>query len=347
MSDMFDIHSEYRRLSMDAAERAGFAVSRPLDAAKPARLAQIANRRRRVLDAVGELQMLTHHADSEIANSALASLHECLGAAVTHGPAPTPRRGLERIFVVADIVVTWLWTFGGHTSRRPEDAEPKLARRLRLALMLSTLLAALVGALFLASGGYAWALFFVLGAVAADLTESAIGRITWTESPVERWLASLISHLSELTVIVGIAWDQQRLGHPRGAAAVLVAGMAAIFGTFVRVSALQAGLCLRRSMAERAVRLLSVLAYIGLAQVWSGTALPTGSGLVAAVLFGSFGLWQTLALGIGKGLPAMRHETIDISLLVADARGGVQVRSVSGKRLPPVLRRAAEDPVCR
>lgn len=346
MSDAFEWDDHYVRLSVGAAERAGFPVpDRLVQVSAAAGLAHVESRRRRALDALGELQTLTNHDAAEVAEAATCSLHECLSASVARGPAAGPRQGLDRVLGAVEVAVAWLWTSAGRNRRCPEAADSRSVLRLRAGLMLWTLLAALASAFLLASGRYGPALALLMTAVGADLVEGAVGRITRVESPVERWLACVVSHLSELVVIIGVACDQLRLGHPRGSTAVLVAGIAAIFGTYVRVSALQAGLCFWRSLVERAARLLSVLVYLGLSLLWTGAAVPAAFGLMAALLLGSFGLWEALVYGIGKGLPALRQPTTAVTLVVADANGGVQVRSVSGTRAGAGAARCGNGPV--
>ena len=172
----------------------------------------------------------------------------------------------------------------------------------------------------IATGHYLAALVLVVVGAGLDVLEGALGRISGTESPQGRWFAAMGSHLGDIVVIVGIAIAELHAGHLGVATVVFIAGCWGLFGSLGRTLAREVGRVFwRSSFAERAVRLAATTGYLAVMSVDAAgdTAHRLAPWFVAA-LFGGFGVWEVLRVGIelrrdSGDYPALVHGPDDTS----------------------------------
>lgn len=253
---------QFRPLGFRLAEEAGYAVERPPGAQLPvrSRVATVENRTLRGLVALGELQRWLRDYNPNVRAAARDGIHECLYAAYT-GDHPD-RGSFEASLGIIDRWVRRILA----GNRGPDVAEshwlaPVLQRRLRLGGILGVVLAGAATALLFALGRPALALGLVALVAVVDILEGSASRATEGGGAYVGWFSCLASHFADLLILTGIALDQYR--HADAALGLLVvAAMAmSLFGSFVRVSALQAGFRFWRSRLERVVRFSSFIAY--------------------------------------------------------------------------------------
>jgi hypothetical protein len=284
--------------AMASAERRGFAVKQP--AGQP-RTAEHRQRmiRARLLQAAGaltELGQWLEDDDESVRLSARDAVNRCLEIAYT-GDRPEPARGvMDRILNRVD---SWL---RGVLERfvDPDDAEPAWAqpRRLRQTRLIGVglvLASATLAAVSLWAGWLVVALVAVITMALFDILEGSFARVTAMRDAQVRWLSCVLSHVSDVVVMVGMAIYLARRGLAGPADLMLLAAVISAVGSFVRVSALQAGNRFWRSPVERVVRFASALAFL--------FAVMAGSADVGTILAAG-GL---IAFGVGEGVRVLRR----------------------------------------
>ncbi len=283
-----DFVDRHLQRAIASAGRRGFAVD------QSARILTPAERRQRVLgrltlatSALTDLQQWLEDDDPAVRASAREAVHRCLQIAYT-GDQPEPTRGLlERC-------LNWVDRRLGNVLKRrvdpdapmPQWALPTALRRARGAGIAVVFAFSLGVALAFASGAFLTAIGLLCVVSAVDTLEGSFARVTRMRDPQMRWLSCVFSHLDDLVIMLGIA-----AAAPEGLSTIaLGAALASVFGSLVRVSALQAGYRFWRSPAERVARFSAFLVFAVLASVDE----VTGGIVLAASLLCMFALAESI-----------------------------------------------------
>lgn len=238
--------------------------------------------------------------DADVRRAARDSLRACLQVAYTGDRPDRPDRNESWLGHVDRVVVRCL---RGHLD--PDRPEPEWmsaagAARVRRKAILATQLLALGSAGCLAAGLVIPAVLLFLLMAGLDIAEGAFTRVSGLRDPMLRWASCVGSHTADLALLGGLAAQRALADAPGQAAVMLVAMLATLLGSFVRVSALQAGYRLWRSSGERLARWASLGLY-GVS-VLAGRLGVTGFGPAAGVVgvlvcltgFAAYTTWTVL-----------------------------------------------------
>jgi hypothetical protein len=281
-------------LSRRYALRAGFAVGRVGAISREDELlGWVENARVRAKMAMDSLEMALHD-DGEMAlvSSAAKDALRSLGRNALMAESAASRRQEQGVFRLADRTVSFVLGRPGEDDRPQSgwrgDGALRRFRGILMALVLGTWIAGSVG-IYLSQ--YAVAMVMLLSGVGFDLVEGAIGRVRQLATEVDRWLACLLGHAIEFLAAGAIALDQYQQGHVVLGSFVLAAGTVSLFGSLVRISALQIGYRFEQSLPERAFRLAGILAYVTLSHAGADGLVQS---LPSIILFGGYGMFETL-----------------------------------------------------
>jgi hypothetical protein len=188
-------------------------------------------------------------------------------------------------------VVDWLLIrlFGQPDPDVPEPwwldpMRQRIARSLAIVVML---IFAAAAALAIWTDHVALAILLVALAGSVEALEGAFTRVVKLRSPTLSWASCVARHCGELVMVGSIAAAQH--GITLGAWAVIAAVQISLFGSFVRVSALQAGYRFWVSRKERYMRYLAIFSYC----ILSLLGFSAEGALVAAALVGGFGIMES------------------------------------------------------
>jgi hypothetical protein len=169
---------------------------------------------------------------------------------------------------------------------QPSWTNPQVQRLTRLRLILAACLAAVGAAVLVACHLPLFAVPFLFAAAGFDVADGAYARVVGMRDAELRWLSCVASHLCDLTVLGAVAFAAYEAGSTGLALAVVVAMLVSMVGSFVRVSALQAGYQFWRSRNERVVRYVTLLSYCVLVPVHG----EAPADLMIAVVLTAFGV---------------------------------------------------------
>jgi hypothetical protein len=122
--------------------------------------------------------------------------------------------------------------------------------------------------------------------VLIDILERSFVRVTHAWDAQTGWLSCILSHFADVLVLGGIFLSEHRFGGVQSGELILAATTVSLFGSLVRVSALQAGFRFWRSPLERLFRFSAFFAYTGAALI-NRHALGAAIAAILVTLFGA------------------------------------------------------------
>ena len=232
------------------------------------RRGQVANRRDVAIHAIRDLQQWLCDGDPIVAGYARTALQRCMYVAYTGDQHGTDYRRHGLVGAPVKLLHKYLALDASSGPDAPARQRRWLGqvdpRPVRAAATALAFVGALVSASLFAAGLNTAALVAAVVAVIFDVFEYAFADAIKHRSPFIRWLSCLAGNASDIAILTGIAYHHLHESDPNG---MLLGGvvLATLFGSFVRVSALQAGYRFWRSPYERIFRFVGVVAYVVLA----------------------------------------------------------------------------------
>ncbi|MGD9961646.1 hypothetical protein [Nocardioides sp.] len=221
------------------------------------RRALVASRAHSAHESIAEVQRSLLDDSPEVRQEARRSLRDLLyrlyvGEHNDRDGAPQSRPWLDRTIVAL---------VGGRDPDGPEPrwSRPEFQTRLRSAVIVSTLLMAVVSGLLVVTDRWTVALAGLSGMGALMILDAAFSRLSSVKSAEIRWASCVASHAGDVFVLGCIAYAQVQLRYEWTALVMAAAALVSLFASFVRVSALQAGHRSWFSLRERQVRYFSML----------------------------------------------------------------------------------------
>lgn len=334
------IHEEFDEAAFDAsfahvaevaAAAAGFPTSRTTNQLVNDRVRQIRLQHKAYAarELVTDIQQWLVDDSREVRALARTTVRELLRALYLGDeddsePTP-PERGRVRV-----VLERW----GARLSAVDPDArlpwwrEAVGQRRIRWVLNALVLVFGAATAWAVATANPYWALFGLAATIAVDRAETVYTKIVRNRSVDQRWLACVASQVADTLMLTGIAVSFALVTRPLVAAGVVTAIFISVTGSFIRVSALQAGHRIWLSVNVRVVRWAAVGAY-SLALIMAN--LHVWVAVVAAVSVGLTGLWEA-----GNAIWRVMHdeETKTANVVVIDADNHVEKYPVTNRRVP-------------
>lgn len=278
----------------EGADRYGFATARPgtVPLSPKKRRQIVAARTHAAQERIVDLQQMLVDDDMEVRDLARNGLRDVMLRIYTgdvnqhdHNAAslPWPDRLLRRLLPRGneDGPEPW-WAQRSNTQR----ARQRWAQLCTVAAVFSATVATSAA---LAFGKPVIALPCLLIAGLMCVGEDAFARAVGLRSATLRWFSCVAGHLGDLGMITAISFFLFVNSHRQVAAIVAASVLVGLFGSFVRVSALQAGYRFWVSSQERILRYLSVV-FFCLSALNGHFVL---GGLVTAALVSGYGLWES------------------------------------------------------
>jgi hypothetical protein len=272
-----------------AATRHGFAAP-----GAPSEHLKAPRRRRRVnllahsaLESVSQIQHYLADADPGVREAARHATRRVMHRCYTGDRSERAWRSTVKPYL-ADVWLSRRLGTPDPDGPEPGWARPDVQRRTRIRLIVAACFAAAGAAGLLAWHLALLALPLLLVAAALDIADGAYARVVAMRDAELRWLSCIASHFCDILILGAIAAAALDRGKLALGFAVVAAMLVSLAGSFVRVSALQAGYQFWRSRNERIVRYLTMLAYCVLASVHGEVA---ASVMIVVVLTG-FGVGE-------------------------------------------------------
>lgn len=258
-----DFIEKYEALGLEVAGRYGYAVPTPpgarLSSSRREHLAK--NRSARALKAISELQQWLLDDDAEVRRTARDGIRKALYVAYT-GDNSGPELPHSRLLQLPDrLLMRVLRRDIDPDAPEPTWSRPKSAMRIRRAAITAALVSACCTGLALATGHFVLALVLLPLTMALDVLEGSFARLSRVKDAHLRWLSCVSSHAGDLVMLGGVALSSRAYGSSDLVPLVVGVTLVAMFVSFIRVSALQAGYRFWRSLAERLTRWGSIAAY--------------------------------------------------------------------------------------
>lgn len=235
------------------------------------------------LDLVSQLQLSLADADPQVRLAAREGTRRVMHRCYTGDQSDRAWRSTVRPYPADRLMQRWLGT-PDPDGPEPRWRDPRVQRSMRYRAILAALSCAGVGAVLLAVNRPLLALAALMLAAALDVFDGAYARSVGMRDGGLRWLSCIGSHGGDMVVIGAVAYGAS--GRDGSLAAVVLAGMlVSLAGSFVRVSALQAGYQFWRSPKERALRYTAIIAYC----VFAAAHLESIGAIVVSCLLTLFG----------------------------------------------------------
>lgn len=248
------------------------------------------------LDYLTRLQLSQSDDSREVAEAATTGVRKVLHQAFVGDQGEKAWRATRRPYI-QDRIVRRLLGPVDPDQREPWWTLSKYQRWVRRAILTAVLLAAAGASVSLATGNVILAFPLIICTGVLDILDGAFARAVGMRRADLRWQSCIASQAADLLLIGGVALEALNEGSTPVAIGVLAAMTCALFGSFTRVSALQAGFRFWRSWSERFIRSCAVLLYALLAVFGYGVI----GAILVAVAVGAFGLYEAVRVFVSVG----------------------------------------------